>query len=68
MLRLLTGASLGFVAMPLLVACTSTPDEIHRKCATAANPSACEQAEYQQRRQADDALLEQNSRYGGGGY
>ncbi len=68
MMRLLAGASLWLAAMPLLGGCTSTAEEIHRKCATAADPPACERAEYQQRREADDALLEQNSMKSGGGY
>ncbi len=67
-MRLLAGASLGLATLPLLVGCTSQAEEIHRKCATAADPAACERAEYQQMRAADDALLEQNSMKSGGGY
>lgn len=67
-MRLLAGASLALAALPLLVGCTSTADEIHRKCATAAEPAACEKAEYQQLRAADDARLQENSMKSGGGY
>ncbi len=66
-MRFLAGVSLGLAAMPLLADCSNTAEEIHRKCATAADPAACERAEYQKVREADDARLEQNSSMGGGG-
>lgn len=66
-MKLLAGASLGLAALPLLVGCMSQAEEIHRKCATATDPPACERAEYQRMREADDEALEVNSSKGGGG-
>jgi hypothetical protein len=68
-MRLLAGAGLALAALPLLVGCTSQAEEIHRKCATATDPAACERAEYQRMREADDKLFEENAmKSGGGGY
>ena len=67
-MRLLAGASLVLAALPPLVGCMSQADEIHRKCATATDPAACERAEYQRMRETDNKLFEENANKGGGGY
>jgi uncharacterized lipoprotein YmbA len=53
-------------AIVLLAGCSSTSEEVHRRCATAADPAACQRAEAARLRQADGARLDENSRkYGG---
>lgn len=55
-------------AVVLLAGCSSTSEEIRRKCATAADPYGCQRAEALKQRQLDGERLEQNSQRGGGGY
>lgn len=66
-MRLLAGVSLGLAALPLLAGCTSQAEEIRQRCATAADPPACQRTEYQKLHEADARLLEENTNKGGGG-
>ena len=59
-------ARLLLIAVVLLAGCTS--EEVRRKCATAADPYACQRAEAQKQRQLDADRLTANSERGGGGY
>lgn len=60
---------LGALAASLLLGCSSVSDEARRKCATAADPYACQRAEALKQRQIDSDRLQENSmKSGGGGY
>ena len=64
MTRLLRVAAVVGTAI-VLMGCASQDKEIRRKCATAADPAACAQAQRDHIRAADDDALEKNGRYGG---
>lgn len=53
-------------AVVLLAGCSSTSDDIRRKCATAADPYACQRAEAVKQRQIDSDRLQENSIKHGG--
>ena len=53
-------------AVVLLAGCSSTSEEIRRKCATAADPYGCQRAEAQKQRDADGQRLMENSTNRGG--
>lgn len=57
---------LSALAALILVGCSSTSEEVRRKCATTADPAACQRAEAQKQRDADSQRLMENSIYHGG--
>lgn len=59
-------AGLSAVAVLMLLGCSSTSDEVRRKCATSADPAACQRAEAQKQRDADGERLQENSIKHGG--
>jgi hypothetical protein len=59
-------AGLSALAVLMLLGCSSTSDEVRRKCATSADPAACQRAEAQKQRAADGDRLMENSVNRGG--
>lgn len=61
-------AGVGAISALVLTACSSVSDDIKRKCASAPDPAACQRAQYEQMRAADEQRLQENSIRHGGGY